>query len=507
MNKDKVVERFEQFGVAHRFLYQNVRILLAVSGGSDSIAMAFLFNEIKVKYSIFLIVAHVNYHLRGQDSLDDEQLVRDFCYRSNIPLYVTHAKIESKSGLQKKARDIRFSYFQRLKTAYEIDFIALAHQLPDQAETLLQRFIRGAGLCGMSGIVPRDKDIIHPVLCFDKETLRHFLRKKEQAYREDRTNNENDYTRNKIRNELMPHISQTYNPLFEQRLIEFGSLCSLANDYFTAQAAKLLKKCTVESSQHQIVYNVDILKKQSPIIQFYIFRSAWQSLTRSDKDFYSVHFHDIIKIINGDKGYQKLSLPKNIQVIKEYNTITFKTTMDTINPFSPVGTASMPSAPIHDDGNLLASVVVASMHSESLTRDQSRIIHKVRKHISFNNHRFTMQRLKLLPPEGIPQQKDQIVIDFDQIKFPITLRYRQDGDRFIPFGMSQSKKLKNYFIDEKISLPLRDDIVIFTDTEKIFWVCGHRLDARVAVTEQTQNFLSISLENVNEVRNVERERH
>jgi len=472
MKIKNIVERFEQIGLLHGYLYNKVRILVCVSGGSDSMAMTVLFRQLQQKYSIFLVCGHVNYHLRGEDSNKDEQLVREYCQRQNIPLYIMHGRIEQGESIQSKARQIRLDYFHKLKKAYKLDFIATAHHMADQSETIMHRLLRGAGLSGMSGISPRNSDIIHPVLPFSKDTLRQLLKEKGETFRDDASNFKNDYTRNKIRNELLPHIKEVYNPQFEQHLIDFGQLCYLANDYFTTQANKAYKKCLVDATNDEVTLSIATIRKQPHIVQFYIFRKVWFTLTNTEQDLYSVHFYDLTRLLDTENGCLQLTLPKGITAYKEYDVIAFK------------------KAPTKPE-----------------TRETSREFPKVRTYITLNEARFNMQRLKLLPAEGIVHNNEQIVIDLDKVKFPITLRYRQNGDRFMPIGMEHFKKLKDFFIDEKVSQRQREQTVIFTDTEKIFWVAGYRVDQRVAVTKETQNYLMMKMENPHDIRKVEREEH
>ena len=472
MKYNNIIEKFENFGLLNEYLKPNARIIIGLSGGPDSLALTLLFTEIQKKYSLYIICAHINYHLRGEDSILDEKFVKDFCYQHNIPLYVLDTSIKKEESVQKKAREIRLEYFRKLKKHYKMDYIALGHQMHDQSETVLHRLIRGAGFTGLSGINPVKEDIIHPVLLFSKEVLLEFLKQNNIQYRLDKSNLTNEYTRNKIRNDLLPHIKQEYNPSFEQRLIDYGTLFYLSENYFKHQAKKDFKKALIVKNQSDIILDINYLKNCFPIIKFYICREAWSILTLTDKDFYSVHFHDIMSIVDSKTGYKEIFLPEDVLVMKDYQYLIFR----------------------------------KKDKYQSPIKEKNKEISVIRNVFSFNDRRFTMQKLKQLPEEGLGLGFDQIIIDFDKIVFPITLRYRQDGDKFIPFGMKGFKKLKDFFIDEKIPKIERDYIVVFTDAEKIFWISGYRLDQRVAVSEETKNFLQVKLENLSEFKNRSAER-
>ena len=461
MNRINLVEKVENFGMLHSFLHRNVRILVGISGGADSVCMTLLLKELQKKYSLFLMAAHVNYHLRGEDSDLDEIFVKKFCYEENIPLYILQAAIKEGETLQKQARDIRFEYFHKIRKHYKMDYIALGHQMDDQVETIMQRFLRGAGFTGLGGISPKKDHVIHPILSISKAELLEYLSVKKREYRTDKSNQTNSYNRNMIRNDLLPQIYKDYNPNFAQRLLEYGNLFYMADTYFANQTQKHFKKALVTRSDSEIVLDVKTLRDCFPILQFYLYKEAWTILTGKDKDFYNIHFQDIINILETDSGYKEITLPENMIVMKNYQHLIFR--------------------------NKAKYVPIPTEKSKEITQ--------IRNVFTFNENRFTMQKVKTLPESGIGNGGDSVVLDLDKIVFPIILRYREDGDRFIPFGMENFKKLKNFFIDEKISLHDRDAIVLFTDVEKIFWVSGYRLDQRVAVSNETKNFLVVTLVN------------
>jgi tRNA(Ile)-lysidine synthase len=481
----KIVQIFESYGLAHGFIREKVRIIVGLSGGSDSVALALLLRELREKYSIFLVCAHVNYHLRGADSDGDEQFVKEFCFRYNIPLYILSKKLSTGDSVQQDARDMRLKYFRKLKSLYKMDYIALAHHKDDQVETVLHRFLRGAGFSGLGGILPISSDIIHPLLSICKSEVLSYLGELGVGYCTDHTNMTPAYTRNKIRNDLIPHIASEYNPRFESKLVQYGQLFSMADEYFTLQGKKLLKRFTIHSrstTRPQVVeihIEAEPLLKISLILQFYVLREAWYRISGKYQDFYSVHFQDILDILAMGKGYKEIHLPDSTIVIKEYQYIIFK---------------KMVSATHVTDGK----------NQETGSKSPSKILTQPRSAFSFNEHRFSMKKLRLLPVNQNPDIQDnirasgykdeQVVLDLDKISFPITLRYRLPGDKFVPLGMKNSKKLKDFFIDEKISLSDRDHVVIFADEKNIIWVAGYRIDERVAVTPETKNFLSIKIE-------------
>ena len=460
-NKLTLIEKIEKFGIQHNFLKQNSRILIGLSGGSDSVCLTLLLKEMQEKYSLCLMAAHVNYHLRGVESDLDEVYVKKLCIKENIPLYIKHSKINNSGSLQQKAREIRFEYFFKLKKYYKLDFIALGHHYDDQVETVMHRFIRGSGFSGLSGISPNCDNIIHPILAIKKIEILEYLANRNIDFCTDKTNNQNKYTRNKIRNELLPQICQSLNSNFEQKLIEYSNLFYMSNIFFVEHSKKYFKKALVSLTESDIVFNNKYLSDCFPILLYYIFKRALKILSGSDKNFYNAHFQKIMSLMETKNGFKKLTLPCKIMVMKDYENIIFRR-VDNYNP------------------------KIYEVKKE---------ITQVRNVFSFNDHRYKMQKIKQLPETGLGDGVNNVVIDLDKIVFPIILRYRAIGDKFIPFGRKSLKKLKDYFIDEKIDLQERDKTVLFTDVEKIFWVSGYRLDQRVAVTDETKNYLLVSMIN------------
>ncbi|MCL1827233.1 MAG: tRNA lysidine(34) synthetase TilS, partial [Candidatus Cloacimonetes bacterium] len=457
MNKKNIVEKIENYGLLHSFFKKNVRILVGLSGGPDSICLSLLLKELQEKYSIFLMAAHVNYHLRGDDSNADEDFVKVFCYKNSIPLYILSTEILKEENLQQKARDIRFEYFYKLKKHYKIDYIALGHQMDDQIETVLLKFLRGAGFRGLGGIAPERASIIHPLLTLKKTEIHEYLSLKNQSFRVDSTNETSLYTRNKIRNELLPLLCDQYNPNLPEKLFEYGNFFYLTDCYFRDTSKKYFKKALIDKNDSEVIFDVRELRQCFPIISYYIYKEAWQQLTSEETDFYHIHFQEIMNLVETENGYKEISLPEKMLVIKDYELLVFRNLNKYLTP----------------------------------EREDSKEISIGRNIFSFNDSRFTMQKLRRSPETGFGNGRDTAVFDLDKIIFPIKLRYRQNGDKFIPFGMESFKKVKDYLIDEKVSMLARDNIVLFTDAEKIFWVSNYRIDQRVAVSEETKNFLQV----------------
>jgi len=262
---------------------------------------------------------------------------------------------------------------------------------------------------------------------------------------------------------MLPLIEQEFNPNFREKLIDYACIFSEADNYFKSVAQKLYKKAMIVAEESEIVFDLNEIVTINPVLQFYIFKSAWEKLSMLDRDFYYYHFKEIQNILTME-GSKEVSLPADIILQKDYYTLRLYN-KKTYNP-----------------------------NPEFAFRE----ISSLRTIFVFNDKRVLMQKLKSMPDKGFPKEKNCVVMDLDKIQFPLILRYRQPGDRFIPFGMKGFKKLKDFFIDEKIEKNQRDKVVIFCDTEKIIWIAEHRIDQRVAVEEETKKFVMFTIEDLKE---------
>ncbi len=454
----KFLKKLSEFIKTYALISPRDKIVVGFSGGADSMALLYSLWELSSELQFFIIAAHVNYNLRGEDSQKDEQFVREVCATLNIPLLVKQANIEGDRSIELKAREIRKDFFNKIVKLYKANSIALGHNANDQAETILLNLFRGAGTNGLKGILPKNDIIIHPLIEFSRKEIEEYLSLNNLNYRIDKSNYENIYSRNKIRNILMPFVLENINPKFVEKTINTARVLRESETVISVYANRLFKSVVLERNDSKIVLSLTKLEKYLPVIRFYFYKKIHTEFTGSDRDFFQYHFEEIEKLLKSD-GCKQKSFPSNITVFKEYNKLTFQKTSTIV----PINT------------------------------DNKRTIDKIRARIKFENYRLYFKKLKKID-ETDRRNKGVIFMDLDKIKFPITFRHRKNGDKFIPRGHIHPKKLKEFFIDKKISKFERDKILVMEDSEKILWIAGYEIDNRVAVTKDTSNFLMIRLE-------------
>lgn len=450
------IKRLMDYLEREQILCRGEKLLLAVSGGADSTAMLYFYYRLRFVLNVTLLAVHVNHQLRGESSDLDEQAVSQLCQKLNIPLIVRSIELKGDRDLENRARIARFEIFDHILERYRFDKVLLAHHKWDLAETVLLNLFRGAGLSGMAGIKPRQGNVIHPLLCFKPQELKDMLLQQNISWREDESNLETKFTRNRIRLDLIPLLEKQYNPQLRDKLAEEAAILNQADRYISEKALRRYKKICLDSSNQRIVLSLPDLLKAPDIEHYYILREAYRQVSGQMQDFFLANLREIQGIYLS-QGSKYVSLPHGVFAIKRYQELVFSSSPEDVQ----------------------------SENAETLQieTERSRAVHM--------DYRFRFKYLRVLPQDHQEYQGLRAIIDADKIKSGFMIRSRQPGDRFMPLGMQSFKKLKDFFIDEKVAKYDRDLIPIFDDGEKIFWICGHRIDERVRYTEATNRFLMI----------------
>ena len=435
------------------------KLLLAVSGGSDSVALLCLLARLRSHFPITLLCCHVNHGLRGAASDADEELVRDLCLRLNVPVIVRKVKIKPGADLENRARNERFGALFQLLKMYRFDYILLGHQRDDQAETVLMNMLRGCGIGGLAGIKADQGKVLHPLLDFGREELREMLKDEGVLWNEDATNMDTGFRRNLIRLELIPYLQQNYSADLVHKLQRQSGILADADEYFVLQAQALYKKLANKAETDSISFEIPALQKISRIELYYLFKQAYQSVSGAFQDFFYHSFDGVLQLMEGD-GSASLDLQNNVIALREYNVLSFQDGDQPPCDWEPV----------------------------SVEEDRSRVV--------YGNYRFIFKHIRILPRVTM-YDPNRVVLNSENIQWPLQIRMREPGDRFIPAGMTQTKKLKDFFIDIKVPKRLRDQVPILCDGEKILWVVGHRVDARVLASEDSAKLLQIVVEPTN----------
>jgi tRNA(Ile)-lysidine synthase len=457
-----LAQRFARYVLNDKLITPGMKLVVAVSGGADSVALLHLLHQMRTDAHLSLIAVHINHHLRKEESDLDEKFVRRLCDRLNINCIVKHVRFSTDRDLENQARLARREILYNILKSYKFDRIALAHQKDDQAETILLNLVRGSGITGMGGIKPDGDSTIRPLLTFSRAEIETWLKENRFDWRTDSSNADSKFTRNKIRLELIPWLQENLNPGITDRLTTQATIFRNADSFLRAHTGRMLKKLVLEDDSEHIKLDLPLLKQLSEIEQYYILRNCYSQLSRTEQEFFQYNFEEVRQILKSE-GSKQTKLAHGIWVLKQYDELI----LTTINP------------------------------AKEISEARELVIDEERTHFVFLNWRFTLKYLKNVP-KNLPDGKfsRHILIDLNKVSLPLRLRCRLPGDRFIPTGMSIEKKLKEFFIDEKVPKFDRDKVPILTDSEKIIWIVGHRADARGVCTEPTNRILHIVVEPV-----------
>ena len=282
----------------------NIGIVIAVSGGADSLALADLLYRSRQRFKLNLCIAHFEHGLRGEESIADAEFVKQFANERGLSCIVESGDVKSfaesnKMSIETAARELRYKFLEDIRQKLNYDLIALAHHADDQAETILMRLLRGAGSVGLSAMKAKSGKLLRPLLNFRKAELENYCQQREIKPRIDLTNFETDATRNKIRLKLLPNL-QEYNPAIVDTLCRFGESAALDSDFIISQAEAIFPSAVQEGKLSQT-----IVKSQHIAIQRVLIRMFIEKITGSLKDFGFIHFEEVRQVlINNLKGVE-----------------------------------------------------------------------------------------------------------------------------------------------------------------------------------------------------------
>lgn len=322
----KVLETIRKYNL----IEDGDKIVLGVSGGPDSICMLDNLREVKeeqvIEFEIY--VAHINHMIR-EEAIDDEKYVQEYCKKYNIECFVKRADVqkiasEKKIGTEEAGRKVRYDFFEEVLQKTESNKIAIAHNKNDKIETIIMHLLRGSGLSGLKGIEPiRDNKYIRPLLECERTEIEQYCEDKKLNPRIDKTNFENEYTRNKIRNIVIPYIKKEFNPNIIQTLSRLSDLATDESNYIELQTQKAFEKILIAKEKEQITLNLKEFNKQDKVIKNRLILYTTKELMGSTQGIEKIHIEDIIKLCQNNVGNKFLTPNKNLKVLVKDKKIFF----------------------------------------------------------------------------------------------------------------------------------------------------------------------------------------
>ena len=314
--KNKVIDTIKKYNL----IQNGDKIVLGVSGGPDSISMLHILDDIKNDYKFEIYVAHINHMIR-EEAEDDEKYVQNYCEKNNIQYFVKRIDVQQiantkKIGTEEAGRKIRYEFFEEVMQKVKANKIAIAHNKNDKIETIIMNLLRGSGISGLKGIEPiRGNKYIRPLIECERQEIEQYCEQNKLNPRIDKTNFENDYTRNKIRNIVIPYIKDEFNPNIIQTMDRLSQVATDESNYIELQTNKIYQKLLIEKTDNQITLKLKEFNEQEKVIKNRIILLATKQLMGSTQGIEKIHIEDIIKLCSNNIGNKFLTPNKNIKFL------------------------------------------------------------------------------------------------------------------------------------------------------------------------------------------------
>lgn len=429
----RLIDKIENTIKEHKLIENGDRILIGLSGGADSAALTYALYLLKDKYNLTLYTAHLNHNIRGKDAKRDEKFAEEFSKKLGIECIVKSIPVADMAKERKKSEELvgreeRYAFFYEEAERLNLDKIATAHNKNDNAETILMHFFRGSALGGLSGIPYKRGRIIRPVLDLERKEIEDFCLEYSLDYVTDKTNFEKNYTRNKVRLDILPMICSEFNKGFVGTVSENAKIIGEEDDFLKSEAEKILKECGD-------FINTKELKKLHPAMQRRVIMGFIAREYKSDRDIFSVYVKDIYDMINKGISGKRISLPEKKYAYLEYDRLYIKEDDEKIEFECNI--------PINEE--IRIDELGISVYAE------------------YADKKVNDGALYFTSESG---------------EYSIFVRNRRTGDIFYPVGMNGRKKVKDYFINEKIPKSKRDKVGLIVINDEIACIIGKRKDRR-----------------------------
>lgn len=443
----------------HRMLLPEDRVVIGVSGGADSTALLFVMLALKEKYNTDITVVHINHGLRPE-ALDEALVVKNLCDKYGLTFILKEYDVETlakenKKSCEEMGRELRYNAFREV--ALSNGKIMVAHNMNDLGETMLFNLFRGTGITGLSSISPVRGNIVRPLLCVTRQEIEDYLRDIGVPYCTDKSNFTDDYTRNRIRNNILPVVTNEISGKAIEHMANTAGQLRELNEYITAQGKLSFAKCIKQMDESEVVFDLETFEKEDIYLRKLLIKLAIDNLIPGNRDITTAHIESVVKIPTGG-GYREVNLPYGLIGFTSYNIIGIKKYQQK---------DKVKDEYIVNAGN---DIVI-----DGIGKFQTTYV---------DVSKFTRT-----------QEIYTKYINCDKIIHQLSIRTKREGDYIVVNSDGGRKKLKDYFIDEKVPYDKRDEVLLLADGDRILWVVGYRISEDSKVNDETDKILKITFIN------------
>ena len=456
-----LLEKIIVFIDQHKLLKKNDAVLVAVSGGIDSVVLLHLLNSLKEIFRLQIHILHLNHLLRNKESDADQVFVETLANKYHLP--IISKKVNTPAFIKKNrlseeegARILRYRFFDWALRKTGSDLVALGHNADDQVETILDHFFRGSGLKGLSGMVVHRDYFIRPLIFAYRKEIETYATVKSLQYVIDSTNSMIKYRRNRIRHELLPYLKEHFNHSVDDVLLRTGKLMQETESYIEIQAKSAFYYCLINSKKNKIILDINSFLSYFITIKKYIIYLVLDKLEIPRFVLNSRKFDDILLLITKQNHGKKIFITKEWFCQIEYNTIVFR---------------------IVTEPEFIIKIEVKKKYS------------LLNGELSFFADEINKEQL----PNLFSNNKNTEYIDSDKIIGNLQIRYFKAGDRFWPINFKGEKKISDFFTDQKIPQHERNEIPLLICETGIIWIIGFQIDDRFKVTNETKRILKLQV--------------